>query len=360
MAYFVIGTDRKRYGPYSREQVSSYLKEGRIDLRTLATTAEGEADRPLGEFPEFAEKSPPLATAPAPVPASPSRSLIPPTTALPERNSFPPSDSDFRAPSDGPPTEGRPLPESDAPPNLSDLIPAPPPLIAESLQPPSSRNSTLPPRREVPKSRAWIYLAIGLGVAATVVGAVLTLIWLRQPNAHQVSANGSGSAQAPENPVGDPSRGAAVPRGSLSSYTVGQRSALQSFLAANPKCRFLPEGSFNAETLEAARKQWGFGNDFTPYYQVGDFNKDGKLDFAVVLLSGKSTSDPESGMHIVIFNGVAEDKYEAVHVEREAFNEALFIRSMDTGLYTGIMETGAAGCFVPAGTGYIVEPCGSD
>jgi len=69
------------------------------------------------------------------------------------------------------------------------------------------------------------------------------------------------------------------------------------------------------------RKQ--FGARFIPYYRVGDFNHDGRQDFAVVL--GKHTpqkedpnlADPHRFQHeisVVVFNGLSDGGYKAVFV----------------------------------------------
>lgn len=147
---------------------------------------------------------------------------------------------------------------------------------------------------------------------------------------------------------------------SVTEYTPAQRAALQEFISKNPDYQFIPDTWFEEDTLKAARNEWGFGKNFKPYYQVGDFNRDGLRDFAVILLTGKHADDPKSGMHVVVFNGVRVNKYRVAHVEYEDFNTATFISVGGKRLYVGIMETDSAGCFVPAGRGYIVEPCGNN
>ena len=150
---------------------------------------------------------------------------------------------------------------------------------------------------------------------------------------------------------------AASAQRSVSEYTPAQRAALQSFISRNPSYQFIPETRFDAETLSAARNQWGFGRNFKPYYQTGDFNRDGRQDFAVILLSGRNADDPNRGMHVVVFNGARGNTYRVAHIEREEFSTALFINTSRNRLHVGIMETDSAGCFVPRGRGYIVEPC---
>jgi hypothetical protein len=146
---------------------------------------------------------------------------------------------------------------------------------------------------------------------------------------------------------------------SVTEYTSAQRAALQAFIAKNPAHRFIPEAWFDESTLKAARNEWGFGKTFKPYYQAEDFNRDGKQDFAVILLTGANVNDRNSKMHVVVFNGVKGGGYRVAHVEHEDFSTALFISVIRKSLYVGVMETDSAGRFVPAGRGYIVEPCGN-
>ncbi len=53
MSYFIIASDGKEYGPYTVEQLQSYISEGRINLMTQARPADGADFRPIGQFPEF-------------------------------------------------------------------------------------------------------------------------------------------------------------------------------------------------------------------------------------------------------------------------------------------------------------------
>ncbi|MGH9901199.1 MAG: hypothetical protein ACRD68_05090 [Pyrinomonadaceae bacterium] len=146
---------------------------------------------------------------------------------------------------------------------------------------------------------------------------------------------------------------------SMSEYTSAQRAALQSFIAKNPAYRFIPEAWFEEETLKAARSEWGFGKNFKPYYQTGDFNRDGIRDFAVILLTGKNVNDPDRRMHVVVFNGAKGGKYRVARIQHEEFSTAVFISTNRNKLYVGVMETDSAGCFVPDGRGYKVIPCGN-
>jgi hypothetical protein len=145
----------------------------------------------------------------------------------------------------------------------------------------------------------------------------------------------------------------AVAQKSVTEYTGAQRAALQGFIEKNPSYQFIPETWFDEETLKYARDEGGFGKNFKPYYQTGDFNRDGMRDFAVILLTGKNVDDPSSGMHVAVFNQVRGNKYEKAHIEHEDFSTALFINTSKNKLHVGVMETDSLGCFVPAGRGYM-------
>ena len=152
---------------------------------------------------------------------------------------------------------------------------------------------------------------------------------------------------------------APVSQRSVTEYTPAQRAALQAFIEKNSAYRFIPETWFEEASLKAARSESVFGKSFKPYYQTGDFNRDGKRDFAVILLTGKNVSDPTSGMHVVVFNGSKGGSFRVAHIEHEDYSTALFIGVDRNTLYVCVMETDSTGCFVPAGRGYIVEPCGA-
>ena len=69
---------------------------------------------------------------------------------------------------------------------------------------------------------------------------------------------------------------------SVSSLSPAHASALQKYLAKHHDFDFVPESSCDGESLKAMREH--FGARFAPFYKVGDFNHDGRQDFALVLL----------------------------------------------------------------------------
>jgi len=145
---------------------------------------------------------------------------------------------------------------------------------------------------------------------------------------------------------------------SVTEYSSAQRAAMQSVMDKDSSLAFIPETWFNANSLRYARTdpEMAFGKAFKPYYQVGDFNHDGRKDFAVLLLRGNA---PDLGMTALVFNGTKNGGFRLAHREDEPFSELRFLKVTEGKLWIGVMESDEAGCFVPAGTGYIVEPCNS-
>ncbi len=52
--YFIIGADKKEYGPVSGDEIHHWIRERRANGQTLARSDDQEAWSPLSEFPEFA------------------------------------------------------------------------------------------------------------------------------------------------------------------------------------------------------------------------------------------------------------------------------------------------------------------
>lgn len=143
---------------------------------------------------------------------------------------------------------------------------------------------------------------------------------------------------------------------SIQDYPPAQKQALEAFLASHPDYQFKSEVAFDAKTLKAAREEWGFGKSFKPYYQSGDFNRDGIQDFAAVLDMKKGG---KKEAYVLIFNGTKDHQYRVAYNAKEDSAPALFISSSKKGLFVSVMETDSAGCFVSKGEGYQVKPCGN-
>ncbi len=144
---------------------------------------------------------------------------------------------------------------------------------------------------------------------------------------------------------------------SYATFTDTQKLAIETFLNLrsniNSRYKFIPETFFDKSVLMLAREKWGFGKDFHPYYQQGDFNNDGYGDFAIALF--ETENDTNSKNVILVFNGTKNKTYEINYEEYLNLNNELFIYNNANNLYYGIMETDIGGVFIPTSHGYVVE-----
>ena len=111
---------------------------------------------------------------------------------------------------------------------------------------------------------------------------------------------------------------------SVSQLLPAQAAALQQFLSKHPALEFLSESNYDREALKDMRKH--FGAHFMPYYQVGDFNHDGRQDFALVLAKHTPPKkDPaladthriQYEFTVVVFNGLSGGGYGAVSLKTQ-------------------------------------------
>jgi hypothetical protein len=91
-----------------------------------------------------------------------------------------------------------------------------------------------------------------------------------------------------------------LPKPKLPAYLRPEhKSVLEKWLKEKHYLRPATESDCaDKEYLEILRKAWG--KDFNPYYSIGDFNRDGKYDFAVLLVDLKNGE--QGGFAIAIFN----------------------------------------------------------
>jgi len=91
-----------------------------------------------------------------------------------------------------------------------------------------------------------------------------------------------------------------MPKPKLPAYLRPEhKSVLERWLKEKRDLRLATESDCaDKEGLEIWRKDWG--KDFNPYYSIGDFNRDGRNDFAVLLVDLKSGE--KQGFAIAIFN----------------------------------------------------------
>ena len=153
---------------------------------------------------------------------------------------------------------------------------------------------------------------------------------------------------------------------SVSELAPAHASALQEFLTRHPNLDFMSEKIIDQDYLKSMRQY--LGARLMPYYHKGDFNGDGRQDFALILAREGPPEDqgPEIAethryrypITIVVFNGMKGGRYRAAFVRDYSAPLVCFLNT--TGgrkkrLYFGVSETDEAFGMTPAGKGYIVE-----
>ena len=153
---------------------------------------------------------------------------------------------------------------------------------------------------------------------------------------------------------------------SVSQLLPAHAAALQQFLSKHPSLEFLSESDYDREALKDMRKR--FGAHSMPYYQVGDFNHDGRQDFALVLAKRTPPKkDPaladthrfQYEFTVVVFNGLSGGGgYGAVFVKNTTAPLVCFLavsQEEKSKLYFAIYETDAGFVIMPKGQGYIAQ-----
>lgn len=114
----------------------------------------------------------------------------------------------------------------------------------------------------------------------------------------------------------------------LSHIRSEHRAVLQAWLAHQTNLRpALEHDCADREGLAAMRRERG--RQYHPYYAVGDFNDDGREDFAVTLIN---KSEP-SQVSIVVFNGPVEKNTSPAFISND-------FELSDAGLWVGCVERG--------------------
>lgn len=153
---------------------------------------------------------------------------------------------------------------------------------------------------------------------------------------------------------------------SVSELVPAHASALKEFLTSHPDLDFMSEKIIDQDYLRFMREH--LGARLTPFYQKGDFNGDGRQDFALILaregpLEDKGPDIAESHRYrhpitIVIFNGIKGGEYKAVFVKNMTVPLVSFLNTAGVKkkrLYFGVTETDETFSMTPTGKGYIVE-----
>jgi hypothetical protein len=104
---------------------------------------------------------------------------------------------------------------------------------------------------------------------------------------------------------------AASSSGGFHTLSAPQQSLLAKWLSEHPSCRQATDLDCDcADEIQQMRRGWDGTDwpavpDYHPYQVVGDFNGDGFLDFAVVLVDTTRTADQ---FILAVFNGPFRDR----------------------------------------------------
>ncbi len=170
-----------------------------------------------------------------------------------------------------------------------------------------------------------------------------------------------------------------------SSLVVAQRTiddllpshaaALQNYLSKNGDRYFRQEHILEDTYLNTVRTKWGFGKKYKPNYVVADLNRDGLVDFAILLIrEGKeewsadielnerirNEHNPDYPLTLLVFNRMKGGRFRVAFSKDLMGPNAAFINvSTERGkkkLYYGVFETDSdTFSLAPAGRGYIIE-----
>lgn len=139
---------------------------------------------------------------------------------------------------------------------------------------------------------------------------------------------------------------------------------LRIFFDKNPEYSFLSEELYDAEYLKDMRKERG--KQYMPYYKVGDFNRDGILDFALfVRKEGQPKQESQVSPHdysypisLIIFNGNKNKTFRKAFLRDEMSPYVMYLdwtNEKAKRLFYG-MDGGLGGTLLtPVGKGYIAE-----
>ena len=153
---------------------------------------------------------------------------------------------------------------------------------------------------------------------------------------------------------------------SVADLKPAHAAELQKYLSKDKSVGFLQEHVIDDETLKDMRKE--IRKRMMPYYLTGDFNRDGRPDFAIILSrSGKPKFDSEEeaaarkddvNLRLVVFNGTKKG-FTVAHTEDLEAPLTCFINLSDEKkprLYFGVFRSDAdTFILAPAGRGYIME-----
>jgi hypothetical protein len=137
------------------------------------------------------------------------------------------------------------------------------------------------------------------------------------------------------------------------------KTVLERWLKEKRHLRLATESDLtDNEDLEIWRKDWG--KDFNPYYSIGDFNRDGKNDFAVLLVD--LMNGENHGFAIAIFNAPFTNK-KAPNYFEDGYTDLgrcyiVYNQMAKRRLYLGMSESDVyCVTFYPKGLRYYFRDC---
>jgi hypothetical protein len=148
----------------------------------------------------------------------------------------------------------------------------------------------------------------------------------------------------------------AAQTGSRADLRAPHRATLARWLESKPKLRLAIEKDCrNTEGLAASRAE--YGQDYQPYYVVGDFNRDGQQDFAVALYNQQK---PSRRFAIAIFNGPLNQKQTnlpAFFAEGIDLSDGGLVVLSGNRLVAGVFQSDDCVVLRPRGRTYVMKSC---
>lgn len=143
---------------------------------------------------------------------------------------------------------------------------------------------------------------------------------------------------------------------SASYLRAPHRTVLQQWLAGQPTLRLATEKDcVNKEGLTAARQE--NGQNYQPYYAVGDFNRDGQEDFAVVVINQGKRSRKFT---IAIFNGPFNKRRSSLPnflSPGADLSDGGLVMLSGNRLVAGVFQTDNCVVLRPSGRTYVMKSC---
>jgi len=150
----------------------------------------------------------------------------------------------------------------------------------------------------------------------------------------------------------------------LPSYISAQhRDVLQRWLKQEPNLRVATDKDCGQCESDLESQRRASGPDFHPYYAVGDFNGDGKKDFAVALIELESDAEGrlEQKFVVAVFNAPFARRKVEPAFEKDALNlrdGGLFYgppKTRANRLFIGLFSNDSGLTLIPRGRKYVAQ-----